>query len=170
MAFTLWYDEICRCPARLVLELIQQAEKVPLGELRIYDLLREGDRPLLWGVYFFYSAEGRCLYVGKNSAQKFVERIPAHLSLAPTSWMNHLVKRILKYEGLGSLAEAAEAAREHRLLLMPVSRKEQTAQLAGLEKFFRLFAGPKYNSLEQRRRRYNGIDLGAQLTEVLTSM
>jgi hypothetical protein len=68
MPFTLWFDEICAQPARAVLNLIQQAEKIPLGDLRIYDLLRDGDRPLLKGVYFFYSAEGQCLYVGKNSA------------------------------------------------------------------------------------------------------
>lgn len=141
-----------------------------MGELRLFDLLREGDRLLLWGVYFFYSPEGQCVYVGKNSALKFVERIPAHLSLAPNSWMNHLVKRICKYEGLGSLTEAAEAARRYTLLLMPVNRKEQTKQLASLERFFRVFASPKYNSLERRRKRYNEVDIQAPLTEVLEYM
>jgi hypothetical protein len=137
-----------------------------LGELRIYDLLRDGDRPLLWGVYFFYSPDRQCLYVGKNSARKFVERIPAHLSLAPTSWMSHLVKRICKHEGIGSLAEAAESARCHRLLLMPVNRREQIGEIGRLERFFRLFADPRYNSL-QRRSRHSLLDLGAPLMQVL---
>jgi len=53
----------------VVLELVQRAEKVPLGDLRVYDLLREGDRPLLWGVYFFYSSAGQCLYVGKSARE-----------------------------------------------------------------------------------------------------
>src|SRR5215813_678061 len=46
MTFTLWFDEICTHPARAVLEAIQKAEKIRLGDLRIYDLLRDGDRPL----------------------------------------------------------------------------------------------------------------------------
>jgi hypothetical protein len=164
--FTLWFDEVCSQPARVVLERVQQAEKKPLGDLRIYDLLRDGDRPLLWGVYFFYSREGSCLYVGKNSSRKFVERIPVHLCLYPKDWMNHLVQRIRDYEELNSLIDAAEAARTHTLLLVPVSQKEQTKHLAALEKFFRLFAEPKYNALP-RRKRHNRIDLGAPLSEVL---
>jgi hypothetical protein len=164
--FTLWFDEVCSLPARVVLERLQQAAKKPLSDLRIYDLLRDGDRPLLWGVYFFYSREGSCLYVGKNSARKFVERIPVHLCLYPKDWMNQLVQRIRDYEELVSLTDAAEAARTHTLLLMPVSQKEQTKRLAALEKFFRLFAEPKYNALP-RRKRHNRIDLGAPLSEVL---
>jgi hypothetical protein len=168
MPFTLWFHEVCTQPARVVLERVQQAEKKALGELRIYDLIREGDRPLLWGVYFFFSPEGQCLYVGKNSARKFVERIPVHLSLAEEDWMNHLVKRMCRYEGLSCLADAAEAARGHTLLLMPVSQEQKT-QIAALEKFFRLFAEPKYNALP-RRKRHSRIVLEASLTEVLASM
>lgn len=166
MPFTLWFDDIRALPARVVLEKVQLADKIALADLRIYDLLREGERPLLWGVYFFFTQKGKCLYVGKNAARKFVERIPVHLCLHPNDWMNHLVKRIQKYENLGSLADAAEAARSHTLLLMPVSNKEQTKRLAAVEKFFRLFAEPKYNSLP-RRKRHKGIDLGTSFTEVL---
>src|SRR4051812_34326677 len=133
MPFTLWFDEVCTQPARVVLKRVRRAEKKPLGELLVYDLLREGDRPLLWGVYFFFSRDGQCLYVGKNSARKFVDRIPVHLYLYPNDWMNHLVKRMCHYEGLGCLTDAAEAARSHTLLLMPVSQKEQTKRLAALE-------------------------------------
>lgn len=168
MGFTLWLDEICAQPARAVLEAIQQAEKKPLGDLRIYDLLRDGDRPLVNGVYFFFSAEGRCLYVGKNSAQKFVERIPIHLSIAESSWMNYFLKRIKKFEHLPSLIEAAEAACSHTLLLMPVASKDQ---VGAVEKFFRLFAAPKYNSPSARSLgRYQHLDLGAPLTELLKYM
>jgi transcriptional regulator with XRE-family HTH domain len=165
MPFTLWFDDICAQPARAVLELVQQAEKKPLGDLRIYDLLREGDRHLLKGVYFFYSADGQCLYVGKNSAQKFVERIPIHLSLAENSWMNYLVKKMKRFEGYDSLQQAAEAARTHTLLLMPVGCQEQ---IASLERFFRMFGCPKYNAFSPKRRGlYAGLDLGKPLTEVL---
>jgi hypothetical protein len=169
MPFTLWFDEVCSQPARVVLERVQQAEKKSLDDLRIYDLLRDGDRPLSWGVYFFYSKDGDCLYVGKNSARTFVDRIPVHLCLHPKGWMNHLVKRTRKHEKLDSLTDAAEAARTYTLLLMPISQQEQRKLLAALEKFFRLFAEPKYNAL-RRRKRHNRIELGAPLTEVLEDM
>lgn len=164
MSFAIWFDDICMLPAREVLERVRKSEKAPLGELRVYDLLRQGDRHLLWGVYIFYSGE-QCLYVGKNSAQKFVERIPAHLSLSEDSWMNHLVKRIRHHEQLDCLATAADAAREYALLLIPVGQKEP---IGPLEKFFRLFVGPKYNSFpEPHRARYAHLDLDLPLTEVL---
>jgi hypothetical protein len=166
MPFTIWVDEMRSLPARMVLERVKQAEKKPLGKLLVYDLLRDGDRPLLWGVYFFFSRESECLYVGKNSARKFVDRISVHLCLGEKDWMNHLVRRIQKQEGLPCLADAAEAAREHTLLLMPVSQKKEARDLAVLEKFFRLFAAPKYNAL-RRRKRHNRIDLDAPLVEVL---
>jgi hypothetical protein len=169
MPFTLWFDDICEQPARVVLERVAQSEKMPLGDLRIYDFLREGERLLRWGVYFFHSQEGECLYVGKNSTQKFVEPIPIHFCLEPNTWMTHLVKRIQKFEGLACLTDAAEAARRHTLLLMPVSQNEQRKWLAALERFFRLFAMPKYNALALRLR-HKGIDLGAPLSEVLQYM
>src|SRR5262249_13974726 len=135
----------------------------------VFDLLHDADRLLLWGVYLFYSREGRCLYVGKSSARKFVERIPVHLCPYPKEWMNHFVKKICKKEGIACLTDAMEAARSHTLLLIAVSEKAQTKQLAALEKFFRLFAEPKYNAL-RRRERHNRIDLAAPLGEVLHDM
>ena len=77
-------------------------------------------------------------------------------------------KRMCRDEGLGCLADAAEAARGHTLLLMPVGQEQKT-QLAALEKFFRLFAEPKCNALP-RRNRHSRIDLEAPLTEVLGSI
>ena len=108
MGFTLWFDELCTEPASVVLERVQRVEKKPLGELLVYDLLRDDDRPLLWGVYFFYSQKGECLYVGKNSARKFIDRIPVHLCLSETDWMNHLVRRIRQHDG-GCLNDAETA-------------------------------------------------------------
>src|SRR5262249_10278348 len=108
MPFTVWFDDICNQPARAVLERVQKAEKKPLAELLVYDLLSEGDRPLLWGVYFFFSRDGQCLYVGKNSTRKFVERIPLHLCLHQKGWRNHFVKQMCHHESLGCLADAAE--------------------------------------------------------------
>jgi hypothetical protein len=72
-----------------------------------------------------------------------------------------------KYEKLSSLTEAAEAARTHALLLMSVPEEEK-GQIGRLEKFFRLFADPKYKALS--RSRYNGLDLGAPLLKILTQL
>jgi hypothetical protein len=169
MPFTLWFDDIRELPARLVLERVTTAEKKPLGDLLVYDLLREGHRPLLWGLYFFHSREGDCLYVGRTSARKFAERIPVHLCLWEKDWMNHLVRRIRKYEALCSLTDAAEMARDHTLLLMPIGQKEQIRHLAPLTQFFRLFAAPKYNAL-RRQQHHDTLDLGASLIDVLTCL
>jgi hypothetical protein len=169
MPFTLWFDEVCTQPARVVLTRVRQAAKKPLGDLLVYDLLRDGDRPLFWGVYFFFSREGQCLYVGKSSSRMLVDRIPVHLCLYPREWKNHLLRRICKYEELDSFPDAADAASTHTLLLMAVGKKEQTEGLATLEKFFRLFAEPKYNALK-RRKRHDRIDLERPLNEVLELM
>ena len=166
MPFKLRFEDLAPLSAYAVLERVNGGEKRRLGDLRVYDLLFGDDgRPIYKGVYLFYSSGGACLYVGKNSAQKFVERIPWHLSLSPRSWMNHLLKRTRQYEHLASLEEAAEVAREDTLLLIDVGQHEQ---IRPLENFFRLFAAPRYNSYrESRRKRYTAMKLGAPLIEVL---
>jgi hypothetical protein len=150
MSFTIWFEDVRGLAARNVLERVRVAEKKTLCDLRVYDLICEGNRALLWGVYFFFSREGECLYVGKNAARKFVERIPVHLCLWDDDWMNHLVKRIQKCGGHTSLFDAAEAAKEHTLLLLAISDKEERDVISPLEKFFRIFSSPKYNQLPMK--------------------
>jgi hypothetical protein len=177
MSFKVHFDVLAKQPAQEALNLVHSLPKKRLKDLRIYDLLYDGDEPIYYGVYLFYSPDGRCLYVGKNSAQKFVERIPWHLSIAESSWMNHLVRYIRKHEGLESLSEAAEVASDNELLLIPFSRSEYIGKLEGecigkLEKFFRLFAEPKYNTYSPRTRQKNRstIDLDIPLIEVVEQL
>jgi hypothetical protein len=169
MSFTLWFEDIRGLDARRVLENVLVAEKRSLGDLRVYDLICEGNRALLWGVYFFFNREGECLYVGKNAARKFVERIPVHLCLWDDDWMNHLVKRIQKYGGHTCLFDAAVAARDYTLLLIAISDKEEREIISPLEKFFRIFSAPKYNQLPMKER-YKRLDLGLPLSQLLDEL
>jgi hypothetical protein len=169
MPFTIWFEDVRAEPASAVLERLRKAEKKPLGELLVYDLVCAGSRPLLWGVYFFYSPSGECLYVGKNAARKFVERIPVHLCLWEDDWMNHFVKRIQKYERHACLRDSADFARDHTLLLLAISAKAQRGEIAALERFFRLFTYPKYNSLPMKER-HKQLNLGAPLGQLLVKL
>ena len=70
-----------------VLECVQQAEKMRIEDLRILDLIRDGNQPLLWGVYLFYSKGS--VYGGGKITVRFVDRIPSIL-FGSESWMNTL--------------------------------------------------------------------------------
>ena len=170
MSFTLWLDKFLDQPANEVLQAANQAQKIRLDDLRVFDLLFDGAEPIYFGVYLFYSAGGECLRVGKNSSQTFVQRLPWHLSVWEHSWMNYLLTDIQKDEQIHSLRDAAEIARNHSLLLFHVHRLQGTT-ISRLEKFFRVFAVPKYNAYrESYRKRYAGVDLRAPLTDVLNRL
>ena len=154
-----------------VIKVVQRAEKKPLKELRIYDLIMRGNRPLKisHGVYFFYSAQGECLYVGKNSSRRFVERIPDHFSLGVDSWMNQFLSHMKKVYNLRDIATAAIKAKNCRLLLMPVGNHESIGKI---EKFFKIFLQPKFNSHKDKTISYykKRIDLNQKLREILKAL
>lgn len=151
--------------------MVNRASKKPVGDLRIYDLIREGDQPSSTrnGVYLFFSPENECLYVGKNSAQAFVERIPWHFAIWEEAWMNHLLKRTKEHQGFDNLVEAADYVIDHQLLLVPMGEHDRSS-IRPLEKFFRLFLEPPLNrpyaesTVSRYRRR---LDLNKPLREVL---
>ena len=77
----------------------------------------------------------------------------AHFSLLKGKWeMNNLLLHMCRREKYESLAEAAEAARTHTLLLMPISEETHKPVIKHVERFFRLYAEPKYNELSYRSR------------------
>jgi len=168
MHFKIPFSELERRPAKDVLDAIDQAQKKKVGDLKIYDLMLDDDEPILNGVYVFFSETGNCLYVGKNAAQKFVERIPWHFAVDQGAWMNQYLKRTRKHNELETLTEAAHEAKDDQLLLIPV---EQRDLIKPLEKFLRLFAEPLYNSYSSSyRARHQHIDLESPLREVLSEL
>ena len=168
MSFKLPFSELANRSAADALDAVEGVGKKRLGDLKVYDLLLHNDEPVLNGVYLFFSPSGECLYVGKNSAQKFVERIPWHFALDEGAWMNHYLKRTRQHKELETLAEAAAAAKDDLLLLIPVKRREL---IKPLEKFFRVFAVPRYNAYSSGyRARYKSVNLDAALLDVLSQL
>lgn len=173
MNFSLRFEYIADQPAQTAIESVTRADKKPVGDLKIYDLMFEGDEPLLTriGVYLFFSPENECLYAGKNSALSFIERIPWHFAIWETSWMNRFLKGVRKQGNFDNLLEAADYARNHQLLLIPMG-DEDKPRITPLEKFFRLFLEPTFNhfaesTMSRYRRR---LDLSKPLYEVLEEM
>lgn len=141
-------------------EAVERLESTPtskIANLHFLDLLPgrndafRGGR----GVYLFFSPNGDCVYVGKNSSQTFVERIPWHFSIWERSWGNHLVKRIRARsdewapggEDIDTLYDAAQIAVEFRVLLIPFD-PPQTDRINAFERFLRTFLEPEFNSFK----------------------
>jgi len=172
MSFSVRFEQMATESAQAATEMVYRATKKLVGDLKIYDLMFEGEKPLgaRHGVYLFFSPENECLYVGKNSAQSFIERIPWHFALWEASWMNHFLKGVRKYQGFNSLIEAADYSRNHQLLLVPVSGDDWSS-IGALEKFFRVFLKPTFNAYSDRYiSRHQHLDLSKPLREVLEVM
>lgn len=120
-------------------------EKRALKDIKIVDLIiqKGGELESRHGVYFFFSENNECLYVGKISSQQFVERIPWHFALSEDSYGNHFLKYYKKLHGLVSIFEAANHALHCRLLVMPIVYTDITK----IEKLFRVFSNPELNGL-----------------------
>ena len=168
--FRLPFPTIAGISARDALGKIRAAERIPLGELKVFDLILEEDKPTdTWhGVYAYFSEEGKCLYVGKNGSQNFIERIPWHFALDENAWMNHFLKYFRNARNLPNLGEAALDARNCTLLLIPVA---DWNLIAPLEKFLRVFLEPEFNMYsKQYRDRYKNFTLSVALGDALKAL
>lgn len=153
--------------AKDALEKIRTAKRIQLGNLKVFDLIFDNGEPIsIWhGVYVFFSEEGKYLYVGKNEVRNFIERIPLHFALHEKAWMNHFLKYLRISKSLASLGQAALAARNCSLLLIPV---EDEKLIRPLEKSLRVFLKPEYNNYSERYRgRYKDLSLSESLGNVL---
>lgn len=104
----------------------------------------------------FFSNSNACLYVGKNSSQSFIERIPWHFALSEKSWMSHFLKHFRNHRQLDSIPEAALNVLDCRLLLIPV---ERIRYIDALEKLMKLVMKPEFNSYSERyMSQYRQID------------
>ncbi len=130
---------------------IAAAPKRRLADVKLFDFIIQDGAPLpgVHGIYFYFAPDGTsCLYVGKNSSQQFIERIPWHFALSDGSWQNHFLKYYRTHNHSESLFEAAKAAGDCQILLMPVAH-----ELVGkAERFFRVFQQPRFNTLSSGKR------------------
>lgn len=147
---------------------IRAASKKRLRDAKLFDfIMQDGiEIPGVHGVYFFFAADNEtCLYVGKNSSPQFIERIPWHFALGEESWQNHFLKYYRRHYQSASLFEAAQAAGDCHILLMPALHEV----IAKAETFFRVFLKPRFNTLASGRRFLNliRIPLDSNLGEAI---
>jgi hypothetical protein len=143
---------------------IAAAPKKRLRDAKLFDFIMQDG--MEHGIYFFFAPDSTtCLFVGKNSSQQFIERIPSHFAISEASWMNHFLKRYRIQHQSISLFEAAKDAGDCHILLMPV----EDDLIAKAEKFFRIFQKPQFNTLKKAsaRRFLSSIPLDMNLGEVL---
>lgn len=85
-----------------VVKILSETEGIKLIDCRIVDLVFiHGDmqKPIDsgLGVYIFKTKE-RVFYVGSCTSRNFLERIPPHVDIRSSAWMNRLVKNMVKEE------------------------------------------------------------------------
>jgi hypothetical protein len=145
---------------------VAAAPKKRLRDAKLFDffMLDGMQLPGMHGIYFFFAPDNTtCLYVGKNSSMQFVERIPWHFAIDEASWMNHFVKYYRTHHQSPSLFEAAKDAGDCHILLMPV----ESELIAKVERFFRVFQKPQFNSIEFIPRYLKASPLDAKIGEVI---
>lgn len=146
---------------------IVAAPKRRLADAKLFDFIMQEGAPLpgVHGVYFYFAADGTtCLFVGKNSSQQFIERIPWHFAVSDGSWQNHFLRYYRTHHHSESLFEAAKAAGDCYILLMPVLPHEVIGRA---ERFFRVFQQPRFNTLSSGKRLTASIGLDMNLGEIV---
>jgi hypothetical protein len=137
-------------------------KKMPLGELKVFDLLKFNDKAIFHGVYIFFDENENILYVGKNSSQSFVERIPWHFAMSEYSWMNHFFKYSKEFNKFDSFEEIADKCINNKICLLIVNEHDK---IGALEKLLRILFKPKYNSFKTK-----AMDLNSLLDNTLGSI
>lgn len=172
MSFRLNLSSIVNLPARDSLLKIKLAEKITISDLKVIDLILENDEPTIncSGIYTFYSQNNECLYVGKTESC-FIERIPWHFALHESAWMNHFLKYLRRdLQNIKTLEEAALKALNCKLLLLPIDNGKWNL-IKPLEKFFRIFLIPKFNTYsESYRNKYANLNLSESIENLLQFM
>lgn len=162
------YDSISNSQVGNVAKLIQTFDKSRIRDITFFDLVRKNSCVLpcaMNGVYIFFSDDGKeCLYVGKNSSQQFIERIPWHFAVDEDSWSNHFLKYFRNHHGCASLPEAFVEAMECQLLMILVNN---TSIINKLETILRLYMSPSYNKFKYPDRKTKDIPLNSTVDHAL---
>ncbi len=124
---------------------LESQEKYKINELKLFDIISSNGKPLpaLQGIYIFFDPQDSCLYVGKNSSQQFIERIPWHFAQSDDSYSNHFIKKYRKDKDIEDYHEAALALGNCKILLIPAN---YGVDISYLEKVFMKIMQPKYNA------------------------
>jgi hypothetical protein len=95
MNFKLNVSELKGHSVATVETVIHGAYKMPLGNLKLFDLLinENNETAMRHGIYLFFDSLGNCIYIGKCSSSHFVQRIGSHFGMSPKYGMNHFLKR-----------------------------------------------------------------------------
>lgn len=145
-------------------KIIEKAYKVPLSELKLFDLLVTEDKSsaMRHGVYMFFNDVGECIYVGMCSSSHFAHRIGGHFGMSPKYGMNTFLNRAVKMLGLknnySSYVEALPKISEYRLLLIGANGKGKEF-IKKLEKLFHIIYTPKLNFPNGFPKRYKPINI-----------
>jgi hypothetical protein len=145
---------------------ITTAPKKQIRDIKLFDFIMQGGTEIsgVHGIYFYFAPDGEtCLYVGKNSSQQYIERIPWHFAISEGSWQNHFLKYFRKYYNYGTLFEAAKKIGDCHILLMPVDAE----LIKNSEKFFRVFQNPQFNTLAAWRHLLDSVPLECNVKEAI---
>ncbi|CEM63370.1 hypothetical protein [Treponema phagedenis] len=84
----------------LIKEIKAKANKI--SEIKLGDFLftDDGSFAPTHGVYLFLNENKEVLYVGKNSARSYIERIPAHFDVRFAAWMNSFFMDYIKAKNI----------------------------------------------------------------------
>ena len=145
---------------------ISAAPKKLLRDIKLFDFIMQdgAEIPGVHGIYFYFAPDAEtCLYVGKNSSQQFIERIPWHFAISEGSWQNHFLKYFRKHHNFGTLFEAAKDIGDCHILLMPIDAE----LIKNSEKFFRVFQKPQFNTLAAWGHLLNSVQLENNIKEAI---
>ena len=147
---------------KILWDEIKNLEKKPLGELKVFDLLKFNDKAIFHGVYIFFDENENILYIGKNSRESFVERIPWHFAMSQYSWMNHFFKYSKEFNKVETFEEIADKCINNKICLLIVNEHDK---IGALEKLLRITFKPKYNSFKTKV-----MDMNSLLDQKLDSL
>ncbi|MDE3738586.1 hypothetical protein PSH28_18435 [Pseudomonas resinovorans] len=166
MSFKLHMDDLADLSVNDVIRRIESQFKIPLGELKLFDLLVDEERntAMRHGAYMFFDGRGECIYIGMCSSSHFAHRIGGHFGMSPKYGMNTFLKRTVKTilgleDKYPSYVSALPRMADYRLLLIGTDSKSKVF-IRRLEKLLHIIYRPKLNFPKGFPITYKPVNLG----------